>query len=117
MSIGLAIFLVGIVGFAIYSQGFRHFLLWTAVAIGVLLVVLYKFELYLGDHPEVEYGNAPVCFWWWNSCKDQPVACEPAPPLRPGKRVDDPLARFPPCGPNRPTNRPTPRLPTGGVPG
>jgi hypothetical protein len=52
MSIGLAIFLVAIIGFAIYSQGFRRLLLWLAVAIGLIVIALLARELNIGHQEQ-----------------------------------------------------------------
>jgi hypothetical protein len=53
MSIGFAIFLVAIIGFAIYSRGFRRLLLWMVAAIGLVVVALLVHQASV-EHQEQE---------------------------------------------------------------
>jgi hypothetical protein len=118
MSIGLAIFLLGILGLAVYSQGFRRLLL---VLLGLFMLLAGSTYYYYAYLPGIE-----ICEQW-NQEQDR-RALEPPRPFNPDPAAG-PYQNYHPddrpsgCSrttrkPDSPVNRPpTPRQSTGGVPG
>ena len=62
MHVGLAIFLVAIIGFAIFSHGFRVFLLWLAAAV-VAVIVIVSFAHQVNVEQEQKKARIEVEKW------------------------------------------------------